>query len=86
MREELYWDQDPENVSPETEIERAINFGGFDYIKKVQGKYGMEKFIHVLLNHRNLSRKAVNYWCMELGIDKSSTRTYKTNLIWAPFR
>jgi hypothetical protein len=32
MREELFWDREPGSVSPDIEIERAINFGGFDYI------------------------------------------------------
>jgi hypothetical protein len=86
MREELFWDCNPETASPELVIERAINFGGFDFIEEVQKKYGMDKFKEVLINGRNLSRKAVNYWCMELGIDKDTTRTFKTDLIWAPFR
>lgn len=86
MREELFWDREPGSVSPEIEIERAINFGGFDYIKEVQEKYGMDKFKEVLINKRNLSRKAVNYWCLQLGIDKSTTRTFQTETIWVPFR
>lgn len=36
MREELFWDREPGSVSPDIEIERAINFGGFDYIEEVQ--------------------------------------------------
>lgn len=86
MREELFWDREPGSVSPDIEIERAINFGGFDYIEKLQRKYGMDKFKEVLLNNRNLSRKAVNYWCLQLGIDKAATRTFKANNIWSPFR
>lgn len=84
MREELFWDRD--KVSPEIEIERAINFGGFDFIEAVQQKYGMDKFKEVLLNNRNLSRKAVNYWCLQLHIDKFTTQTYQSTRIWAPFR
>ncbi|MCK5055094.1 MAG: hypothetical protein KAT34_00445 [Candidatus Aminicenantes bacterium] len=86
MREELFWDRKPGFVSPEIEIERAINFGGFDYIKEVQQKYGMEKFKEVLIKNRNLGKKAVNYWCMQLGIDRTATKTFKTNTIWTPFR
>jgi hypothetical protein len=86
MREELFWDRDTGAISPDIEIERAINFGGFDYIEKLQRKYGMDKFKEVLLNNRNLSRKAVNYWCMQLGIDKADTRTFKSNNTWSPFR
>ncbi|NIO20254.1 MAG: hypothetical protein GTN76_05790 [Candidatus Aenigmarchaeota archaeon] len=86
MREELFWDRDIKSLSPEIEIERAINFGGFDYIKEVQEKYGMEKFEDVLIKNRNLSRKAVNYWCWQLNIDKNTTKTYKTKKIWTPFR
>lgn len=86
MREELFWDREPGSVSADIEIERAINFGGFDYIEEVQEKYGMDKFKDVLINNRNLSRKAVNYWCLQLGIDTASTRTFKTNTIWKPFR
>ena len=84
MREELFWDRD--KVSPEIEIERAINFGGFDFIEEVQQKYGMDKFKDVLMNNRSLSRKAVNYWCLILKIDKFTTRTYKSRPIWSPFR
>ncbi len=84
MREELFWDRD--KVSPEIEIERAINFGGFDFIAEVQQKYGMDKFKEVLLTNRNLSRKAVNYWCLQLKIDKANTKTYQNTPIWSPFR
>ncbi len=86
MREELYWDRDQDSIAPEIEIERAINFGGFDYIEEIQKKYGMDKFKEILINKRNLSKKAVNYWCLQLGIDKSTTKTFKTNTIWEPFR
>lgn len=86
MREELFWDRIPGFVSPEIEIERAINFGGFDYIKNIQEKYGKEKFIYVLIHSRNLSRKAVNYWCLKLHIDRMKTTTFKTSTIWTPIR
>jgi len=86
MREELFWDSDPDSIPIEIEIERAINFGGFDYIKTVQKKSGMKKFIDVLLNSRNLSRKAVNYWCFILHIDRKKTKTFKMKRIWAPTR
>jgi hypothetical protein len=86
MRVELFWDRDLGSVSPDTEIERAINFGGFDYIEEVQEKYGMKKFKEVLINNRNLSRKNVNYWCLKLDIDRDTTRVFKANNIWTPFR
>ncbi|HZX11780.1 MAG TPA: hypothetical protein VFG01_12610 [Acidobacteriota bacterium] len=86
MRKELFWDSDPDSIPIEIEIERAINFGGFDYIKKVQKKSGMKKFIDVLINSRNLSRKAVNYWCLTLNIDRKKTKTFKTKPIWTPTR
>ncbi|MCK4264121.1 MAG: hypothetical protein KAX27_04175 [Candidatus Aminicenantes bacterium] len=86
MREELFWDRDPDSVSLEIEIERAINFGGYDYIERIQEKNSMKKFIDVLLNSRNLSRKAVNYWCLKLHIDRMKTTTFKTNSIWTPLR
>ena len=86
MREELFWDRDIASLSPEIEIERAINFGGFDFIKEVQEKHGMEKFKEVLMNNRSLSRKAVNYWCMQLNIDRNKTKTFQANNIWTPFR
>lgn len=86
MREELFWDIDIGSLSPEVEIERAINFGGFDFIREVQEKYGMERFKAVLINNRNLSKKAVNYWCLQLGIDRNTTKTFKANNIWTPFR
>jgi hypothetical protein len=35
MKEELFWDREPGSVSPDIEIERAINFGGFDFIEEV---------------------------------------------------
>ena len=86
MREELFWDREPGSVSPDIEIERAINFGGFDYIKEVQKKYGMAKFKEVLIKKRSLSKKAVNYWCMQLGINRDTTSTFKADSIWTPFR
>jgi hypothetical protein len=52
MRKELFWDRDVESVSPEIEIERAINFGGFDFIEEVQKKYGIAKFEDVLRNKK----------------------------------
>ncbi|RPJ57949.1 MAG: hypothetical protein EHM12_08610 [Dehalococcoidia bacterium] len=86
MREELFWDVDVDHLTPEIVIERAINFGGFDFIKEVQEKYGLEKFKEVLLNNRNLSKKAVNYWCLALGLDRAKTRTFQAKNIWLPFR
>ena len=87
MRKELFWDRDRGSISPEIEIERAINFGGFDYIEEVQKKYGMAKFEDVLRNRRGLSKKAVNYWCNVLGIDKKNTAVFKDSIsIWVPFR
>lgn len=86
MREELFWDRDPDSVSLEIEIERAINFGGFDYIERIQKKNGMKKFIDVLMKSRNLSRKAVNYWCLILHLDREKTTTFKTKPIWTPTR
>jgi hypothetical protein len=87
MRKELFWDRDEEAISPDIEIERAINFGGFDYIEEVQKKYGMEKFKDVLRNKKSLSKKAVNYWCLVLGIDPNETAVFKDSFsIWTPFR
>jgi hypothetical protein len=86
MREELFWDRNSDRASPEVVIERAINFGGLDFIEEVQEKYGMETFIQVLIHHRNLSRKAVNYWCLRLGLDRNSTRAFQDNRIWEPVR
>jgi hypothetical protein len=87
MRKELFWDKDGESISPETEIERAINFGGFDFVEEVQIKYGMKKFKNVLQNRRGFSKKAVNYWCRVLGIDPKETTAFKDEFsIWTPFR
>lgn len=86
MREELFWDNEPGSISPVVEIERAINFGGFDYIEEVQMKYGIDKFKEVLMNKRGLSRKAVNYWCLQLDLNPADTRTFRTKTIWEPFR
>jgi len=86
IREELLWDRRMGKVSPQIEIERAINFGGFDFIEEVQRKYGMKKFKDTLINNRNLSKKAVNYWCLQLNIERNSTKAYNTENIWSPFR
>jgi hypothetical protein len=87
MRKELFWDRDPKTVTPEIEIERAINFGGFDYIDEVKKKYGRAKFVKVLMGHRNLSKKAVNYWCLVLGIDRNKTEAFRNDFkIWSPLR
>jgi hypothetical protein len=87
MRKELFWDRDERRLSPETEIERAINFGGFEYIAEVQKKYGIEKFINVLMKNRNLSKRAVNYWCLILSLDRTKTAVFRdSNKIWYPFK
>ena len=85
MREELFWDRNMDKASAEIIIERAINFGGFDFIREVQKKYGMEKFVHTLKHNRNLGKKVVNYWCLMLSIDRKSTRTFQNERIWEPF-
>ncbi len=84
MRKELFWDR--QSISPKTEIERAINFGGFDFIDHVIEKYGKKQFITILLTSRNLSRKAVNYWCRLFEIDRERTKTFQARTIWSPFR
>jgi hypothetical protein len=87
VRKELFWDREEAKLSPEIVIERAINFGGFDFIEEVQKKYGMERFKEVLLKSKNLSKKAVNYWCLVLGINPKETASFKNSfLIWTPFR
>jgi hypothetical protein len=87
VRKELFWDRDKEKLSPEIVIERAINFGGFDFIEEVQEKYGMEIFKEVLLKSKNLSKKAVNYWCLVLGINPKDAAAFKKAFsIWTPFR
>lgn len=58
MREELFWDREKETISPEIEIERAINFGGFEFIEEVQKKHGMAKFAEQLMKSKNLSKKS----------------------------
>lgn len=85
MRKKLFWDSFEEKLTPE--IERAINFGGFDYIQEVQEKYGMEKFVHILMTCRYLRKVAVNYWCLVLGLDRAETAAFKNpSIIWSPFR
>jgi hypothetical protein len=86
MREELFWDRHGDQTSAEIIIERAINYGGFDFIKEVQEKYGMKRFVHTLKHNRNLGKKAVNYWCIRLHIDREGTKTFQTKRIWEPFR
>jgi len=87
VRRELFWDRDPNRIDPETEIERAINFGDFDYIAEVQKKYGLEKFIAILMKNRNLSKRAVNYWCLRLGVDRGKTAVFRDTVrIWFPFK
>jgi hypothetical protein len=85
MRQELFWDRHADDAAPEIVIERAINFGGFDFIEEVQNKYGMKQFIHTLKHSRNLGKKVVNYWCLRLGIDRNQTRTFQDKRIWEPF-
>jgi hypothetical protein len=87
VRNELSWDRFEGKMTAEIEMERAINFGGFDYIEAVRKKYGEEKFLDVLLRSRNLSKKAVNYWCLILGLDREKTAAFKNlPLIWSPYR
>lgn len=45
-----------------------------------------EQFKDVLVNNRNLSKKAVNYWCLELGLDRDKTRAFRQKSIWLPLR
>ena len=49
MREELFWDREEQMLSPEIEIERAINFGGFEIIEKVQKKHKYIKGSYLML-------------------------------------
>jgi hypothetical protein len=87
VRNELSWDRFEGKITPEIEIERAINFGGFDYVEAVRKKYGRKKFLAVLLGNRTLSKKAVNYWCLVLGIDREKTAAFKNpSPIWSPYR
>ncbi len=87
MREKLFWDREKQMLSPEIEIERAINFGGFEFIEEVQKKHGMTTFAEVLMRNKNLSKKAVNYWCLVLGIKRTKTYTFQNTVtIWMPFR
>jgi len=86
MREELFWDGNRLQAPAKIVIERAINFGGFDFIEKIQERYGMEGFVHTLKHSRNLGKKAVNYWCIRLDIDRNSTQTFQSKKIWEPFR
>lgn len=87
VRKELFWDRLEQNITPEIEIERAINFGGFDYIEEVQYRHGRDRFQDVLLKNRNLSKRAVNYWCLVFGIDREGTAAFKNPpLIWSPYR
>jgi hypothetical protein len=87
VRKELFWDRLEKNITPEIEIERAINFGGLDYIEEVQSRHGRDRFRDVLLKNRNLSKRAVNYWCLVLGIDREETAAFKNPpLIWSPYR
>ena len=85
MRKELFWDRNIDQTSSQIIIERAINFGDFDFIKEVQEQYGMEKFVHTLKNNRNLGKKVVNYWCLKLRIDRNDTQTFQNNRVWEPF-
>ncbi|KKL98537.1 hypothetical protein LCGC14_1823420 [marine sediment metagenome] len=39
MREELFWDREEHMLSPKIEIERAINFGDFEFREEVQKKH-----------------------------------------------
>jgi hypothetical protein len=87
VRKELFWDRDGLRVSPGTELERAINYGGFAYISELQKKYGLEAFVHVLTSNRNLSKKAVNFWCLVLGIEREKTAVFRNSFtIWSPLR
>jgi hypothetical protein len=87
VRKELFWDYARGRVTPEIEIERAVNFGGFEYVDQVRRKYGRKAFISVLMNGKNLSRRAVNYWCLVLGLDRNETAVFKnSSVIWHPFR
>jgi len=86
MRQELFWDRNMADASAEIMIERAINFGGFDFIDEVQKKYGMERFIQTLKHNRNLGKKVVNYWCLKLSVDRRETRAFQDKRIWEPFK
>ena len=86
LREELFWDVNTDRTAPETIIERAINFGGLDFIEAVQKEFGLDAFLQVLKHHRNLSKKKVNYWCLRLGLDRNRTRTFREQRIWEPMR
>jgi hypothetical protein len=87
MRLELFWNVDIDQVSPEVKIENAINFGGFEFISELQQNYGMELFKKILTTRRGLSRKAVNYWCEKLGLDREQAVVFRERkAFWSPFR
>jgi len=47
----------------------------------------MGKFIAVLMNNRNLSKRAVNYWCLLLGLDRGKTAVFRDTVrVWSPFK
>lgn len=85
MREELFRNRNMDDATAEIVIERAINFGGFDFVEDVHKKKdGMKRFVHALKHGRNLAKKAVNYWWLKLGIDWNQTRTFQDKRIWEP--
>ena len=87
VRKELFWDRAEEKLSPEIVIERAINFGGFDFVRKVKVKYGIKTFVEVLMRNRNLRKRAVNYWCFVLGFDRKKTAVFQDSFtIWSPYK
>lgn len=88
-KKQLSWDTTSEsNLSDETLVQRAINFGDINFIKRVQKELGMQRFIQILKNSRGLSKKAVNYWCLVLEINRNQTKTFSKDYptIWEPLR
>ena len=82
---QLVWDCNYKHASSDIVLERAINYGGIDFIDEVIKRYGEDKFLDILVNRRALNKQAVSYWCIKYNIDIKQTATFKTPAFWSPF-
>ncbi|MCD6317672.1 hypothetical protein J7M02_01240 [Candidatus Aerophobetes bacterium] len=83
----ILWDR--EEVSESIFIERAIQYGPEDLIRKLEKKLGREKIVSVLKKSRSLSKRVVNYWCLIYNIEPNDTYAFSSEregvTIWEPF-
>jgi len=77
----LFWDTDPEKISLEKHatwlVSRVLEKGTWDDWKLLLRLMGKSKIRETIPKIRFLEKKALNFACLYLDIDKTQLRCYK---------